>query len=148
MADRSPRETRDSEKRPTTWRPPDLLPNPVPQPGWVYRWVRTSTFGQSDPTNVSARLREGWEPVKAADHPELHLTPSEDARFKGAIEVGGLILCKIPEEIANARNRYYRDLARQQVDAVEKNFLRENDPRMPLHSQRESRTTFGSGNAE
>lgn len=137
-------ESREQDKRKVSWRPPDLLPTPTPQGGYVFRWIRTSSLGQPDLTNVSARLREGWEPVKAADHPELQLAPSDDARFKGAVEVGGLILCKIPEEIANARNEYYQNLAQQQVDAVEHNFMRENDPKMPLYSERKSRTSFGS----
>lgn len=138
-------ETRQAQARPQTWRPPNLLPDPNPQPGFTFRWVRTATLGEADATNVSSKLREGWEPVKAEDHPELMLMADKDSRFKGGVEIGGLLLCKIPTEMAMQRAAYYEGMARQQMDAVDNNFMRENDPRMPLFRERQSKVTFGRG---
>jgi len=80
--------TREIAQRPQAWKPPETLPTPAPQAGWVFRWVRTSLLGQFDPTNTSAKFREGWEPVKASDHPELQHTPdgSLNARFKDNVD--------------------------------------------------------------
>jgi len=138
-------ETRDAETRPTTWKPPSILPDPIPQPGFVYRWVRTATLGQVDNPNVSGKFREGWVPVRAEDHPEITIMHDHNSRFKGNIEIGGLLLCKIPKEIMDQRAAYHDELARRQLESVDQNFLRENDPRMPLFKERSSRTTFGRG---
>lgn len=151
MADRTPREldTREHQARPTSWRPPSILPDPKPEPGFVYRWVRTSMMNSADNTNVSKQLREGYVPVRAEDHPELMLTADDNSRFKGNIEVGGLLLCKIPEEIVRQRAVYYGAVAQQQMDSVDNNLMRESDPRMPvLRPERSSRTTFGRGPRE
>jgi len=151
MDDRTPRElaTREHEARPTSWRPPSILPDPKPEPGYVYRWVRTAMTGTPDATNVSRQLREGYVPVRAEDHPELMLEADQNGRFKGNIEVGGLLLCKIPEEVAKQREAYYRNVAQQQMDSVDNSFMRENDPRMPLlKPERISKTTFGRGPRE
>ena len=125
--------------------PPTNLPDPTPEPGYVYRWVATHVLGQSEVTNVSRRMREGWEPVKAADHPELMLMGNEKT---GNVEIGGLMLCKIAKEKAEARDAYYNQQAQNQMDSVDNNFMRQNDPRMPLFAERKSTTTrggFGSG---
>ena len=146
--DRTPRdaETRMAQTRQMSWKPPSLLPDPTPQSGYVFRWVRTATLGTADNTNVSGKLREGWEPVKAEDHPELMLAADKDSRFKGNVEVGGLLLCKMPAEMAKQRDAYYGDMARAQMESVDNNFMRENDPRMPLlKPERSSRVTFGRG---
>lgn len=150
MADRTPRDlqTRDHQAR-TPWKPPSILPDPKPEPGYVYRWVRTSMMNNADNTNVSRQMREGYVPVKAEDHPELMLYADQDGRFKGNVEVGGLLLCKIPEEIAQQRAAYYGNMAQQQMESVDNNLMRENDPRMPLlKPERSSRTTFGRGPRE
>jgi hypothetical protein len=94
-------ETREKTTRKRAWNRPELLPNPTPEPGYTYHWVRVSTRGVSDPTNVSSKLREGWEPVRADAHPELKLLASDDARHKDNVVVGGLMLCKAPIELAN-----------------------------------------------
>jgi hypothetical protein len=106
--------------------------------------VRISTRGQADPTNVSSKLREGWEPVKASEHPEIVLTGTENDRFKDNIVMGGLMLCKAPVEMVEERNAYYQEQADAQIRSVDNNFFRENDPRMPLFSERNSKTTFGN----
>lgn len=137
--------TREKTERKRSWVRPELLPSPNPEPGYEFRWVRVSTMGNADPMNVSSRLREGWEPVKAADHPEVHLMQSEDARFKDNIVVGGLMLCKTPTEMVEQRNAYYSGQAEAQMKSVDNNFMRENDPRMPLFNERKTKVTFGTG---
>lgn len=137
--------TREKSTRTRSWAPPTLLPDPNPEPGYEFRWVRLSTLGQKDPMNVSSKLREGWEPVRAADHPEVHLEMVEDQRFKDNIVVGGLMLCKIPSEMVEQRNAYYNGQAQAQIASVDNNFMRENDPRMPLFAEKKSKVTFGSG---
>lgn len=111
--------------------PPTNLPDPTPEPGYVYRWVATHVLGQSEVTNVSRRMREGWEPVKAADHPELMLMGNEKT---GNVEIGGLMLCKIAKEKAEARDDYYNQQAQNQMESVDNSFMRQNDSRMPLLS--------------
>ena len=138
-------ENRESAQRKQQWTPPETLPSPKLQPGWVFRWIRTSVMGQADPTNTSAKMREGWEPVKAEDHPELMLLADPNSRFKGNIEVGGLLLCKAPEELMKQRAEYYSRQSASQMEAVDNNFMKTEDGRMPLFNERRSSTTFGKG---
>jgi hypothetical protein len=136
-------ESRETSTRTKSWVRPELLPSPTPEPGYVYHWVRISTRGAADPTNVSSKLREGWEPVKATDHPEIVLTGVESERFKDNIVMGGLMLCKAPVEMVDERNEYYRNMAKSQMTSVNNNFMRENDPRMPLFNEQSTKVTFG-----
>jgi hypothetical protein len=138
-------DTRQVMQRPTAWRAPETLPMPDERPGWTHRYVRISTMGTSDPSNISSKLREGYEPCKAEDYPELMVHESTEGRFKGGIEVGGLLLCRIPSEFMEQRARHYERLNQSQVESVDNNFLRENDPRMPLFSEKRTKVTFGSG---
>ena len=133
------------EARPSdSWIPVNNLPQPKPQEGWVFRWVRTSTLGQPDNTNVSQKFREGWIACKSEDHPEIQLMSDIDSRFKGNVEIGGLLLCKLPEERASARDVHYGNVSHSQMESVDNNFLKQNDPRMPLtQPERSTRTTFG-----
>ena len=144
---RKPREadSRAVARRPNMWQAPEVLPNPDPRPGWKHRWVRTSTLGTADPSNVSSKLREGYEPCKAEDYPELMLHAATEGRFKGAIEVGGLLLCRIPEEFMEQRAQYYEQQNKAQVESVDNNFLRQSDARMPLFAEKSSKVAFGSG---
>ena len=136
-------ETRETTTRTKSWVRPELLPSPTPEPGFVYHWVRLSTRGTADATNVSSKLREGWEPVRAVDHPEIILTGVESERFKDNIVMGGLMLCKAPVEMVEERNEYYRSMAKSQMASVNNNFMRENDPRMPLFNEQSTKVTFG-----
>lgn len=148
MAERTPRdlETRVQAERPKQWAPAELLPSPNPEPGYAFRWIRVSTLGVSDPRNVSGKLREGWEPVKASQHPEIQLMESgEKPRFPDSIEIGGLILCKTPVEFVDQRNRHYQKLTEGQMTSIDNNFMRENDARMPLFRERRSEVKFGRG---
>ena len=102
-------------------------------------------MGTADPSNISSRLREGYEPCKGEDYPELMMHAATEGRFKGGIEVGGLLLCRIPEEFLQQRSSFYEGQNKAQMESVDNNFLRENDPRMPLFSEKKTKVTFGSG---
>lgn len=138
-------QTRDATVRKKLWQPADLLPSPNPVEGYEHRWVRKSMMGQSDPTNTSRSFREGWEPCRLDDYPELALSVDVDAKTTGLVEVGGLILCKMPIEMLTARNAYYQQHTRAQIESVDSNLMRENDPRMPLFKDSKSSVTFGRG---
>jgi hypothetical protein len=139
---RTPRdlETREKQTR-YVYKPSSALPDPDPQPGWAFRWIATHILGQADPTNVSRKRRDGWEPVKAEDHPELMISGSTS----GNVEIGGLMLCKMPDAKLAAMTDYYDNVNKQQSESVDNNFLRQNDPRMPLFAERKSAVTRGAG---
>ena len=138
-------ETREKTARKTAWKRPEVLPSPTPEEGYVYRWIRVANQGQVDATNVSSKLREGWTAVKASDHPEITLVTIENDRFKDNVVIGGLMLCKAPVELANERNEHYAEQTASQMNAVDNNLMRENDPRMPIFNDRKSKVTFGKG---
>ena len=139
-------ETRESEERaPLTWSQPGLLPEITPEEGYAYRWIRTSMMGQADARNVSMKFREGWVPVKASDHPEAQAYLEPNSRYKDAIEVGGLILCKTPKELTQQRDSFYQKQAEDQIKSVDNSFMREDDPRMKKFAERNSTVTFGKG---
>ena len=139
-------ETRERTTRKKAWQRPETLPSPNPEPGYTYRWIRTSTHGQVDATNVSSKLREGWEPVKATDHPEITLVTIENERFRDNVVIGGLMLCKAPIELVEERTEHIKEQTTNQIKSVDNNLMRENDPRMPLFHERKSKVTFGKGN--
>ena len=138
-------DTKEKKAHIPAWKRPELLPDPTPQEGYTFHWVRVATNGQPDPTNVSAKLREGWEPVKAVDHPEIELASIENDRYKDNVVMGGLMLCKAPVELVEERNAYYKESSEAQIRSVDNNLMRENDPRMPLFSERSTKVTFGKG---
>ena len=138
-------ETREQTTRKRSWQRPELLPSPEPEDGYKFHWVRVSTQGQVDATNVSSKIREGWEPVKASDHPEITMVSVENERFKDNVVIGGLMLCKAPVEMVEERNDYYNQQAKSQMESVDNNLMRENDPRMPLFNERKTKVTFGKG---
>ena len=145
---RTPRslDCRDESKREEPWPPATLLPSPDPVDGFTFRWVRVAMRGEPDNQNVSRKLREGWVPVKLEDYPELQVIPDVDSRFKGNIVVGGLMLCKNSKERMAAKRAYHDKQAQAQMEAVDSNYMRENDARMPmLQSERKTRVTFGDG---
>lgn len=139
-------ETRENEVRPVKrWSPAQLLPKVNEEPGYKMRWVRTKFAMKDDASNISTKLQEGWEPVKASDHPEVFVYANPDSRFKDSIEIGGLILCKTPVEFVEQRNAYYQQIAESQMASVDNNFMRQSDARMPLFKERQSKVTFGKG---
>lgn len=138
-------ETRAVTERPKQWMPAELLPEPDIQAGFKYRWIRVATLNQADPRNLSSKLREGWEPVRIEEQPKFKLLADPNSRFKDNIEIGGLLLCKTPEEFVEQRNNHYQQLTESQTNAVDNSLMRENDPRMPLFNERKSSVTFGKG---
>jgi hypothetical protein len=144
---RKPREieTRVTSERPKQWMPPELLPEPDKQPGYSYRWIRVSTLSNADPRNLSAKLREGWEPVALEEQPKFQLLVDPNSRYKDNIEIGGLLLCKTPTEFIDQRTAHFRNQTQAQTEAVDNNLMRQSDPRMPLFNERKSTTSFGKG---
>ena len=130
--DRKPREqdTREHEARAVVWKPPTTLPIPHPRPGLVFRWVRVSSLGQPDPSNVSSSFQEGWEPVRAADYPELEFRPDPRSVYPDNVEIGGLLLCAAPAALMKQRADYYAALTKRQMQAVNDQLDREQDPRL------------------
>ena len=145
--DRNPRtkSTREAEKR-FVWKPASILPEPNPRPGIGHRWIATSVLGESQHTNVSKKRREGWEPVRAEDYPELEVP----GNAQGNVEVGGLMLCAAPLEMIDSRNEYYANASQAQTDSVDHKFTGMSDPRMPVFSEKKSGVSrgasFGTGN--
>jgi hypothetical protein len=138
-------ETRAVQERPKQWMQPELLPEPDKQPGYNYRWIRVSTMNTADPRNLSAKLREGWEPVPVEEQPKFRLLADPNSRFKENIEVGGLLLCKTPTEFVQQRNEHFAKVTQSQTDAVDNSFMRQSDARMPLFQERKSSSSFGKG---
>ena len=138
-------ETRAGMQRPTSWQAPETLPSPNPRQGLTHRWVRVSMLGTPDVQNISGKFREGYEPVKAEDYPEMMMHASTEGRFKGNIEVGGLVLCSIPSEFLKQREAYFAKINKDTMDSVDNSFMKDNDPRMSKFSEKSTKVTFGSG---
>jgi hypothetical protein len=131
--------------RVTSWRAPETLPSPDPRPGITHRYIRVSMLGTPDAQNISAKFREGYEPVKAEDYPELMMHASTEGRFAGNIEVGGLVLCSIPTEVLKQREAYFAGVNKQTMESVDNNFMKDSDPRMSKFSEKSTKVSFGSG---
>ena len=141
MSNRTPRDLETRQSSGKRWTPPSLLPDPIKEDGYGYRWIRYSTMNQPDDRNVSSKRTQGWEPIRLEDHPELQTY----GKNSGNVEIGGLVLCKNSQEMIDQRNSYYRKMAEDQAQAVDATLMRENDPRMPLFSDRKSTTSRGRG---
>ena len=138
-------ENRATSERPNSWRPPELLPEPDKQAGFAYRWIRVSMLGTADARNISSKIREGWEPVRAEEQPRFKLLVDPNSRYPDNIEIGGLLLCKTPEEFVKQRAAYYAEQTQAQTDAVDNNLMRQSDSRMPIFKESKSSTSFGKG---
>ena len=145
MSDRTERskETRETTSRRKPWAPPSRLEAPDPKPGYQHRWIRTSLRGDDDSMNVHAKLREGWEPVRADEYPGTEFATIEDGKHAGVIGNGGLMLARIPKETVQERTAYYRDRTRDQMTAVDQDLMKEQHPSMPIENRRSSRVSFG-----
>ena len=140
-------ETRDSQTRRTPWKPPSMLDAPEAPPGYQFRWIREAARGIDDKANMSKRIREGYEPVRAEDYPDFEAPTVDSGSNKGVIGVGGLILAKVPVETAEERTAYFQNQAKTAMDGVDQNYMRESDARMPIKDsdiQRTSKVAFGS----
>jgi hypothetical protein len=145
--DRAPRssETRETQEARRPWEPPSLLKTPEPPPGMRYRWIRTEIRGQEDRKNVMQRFREGYEPVKPNEIPELDVPIIDHGKHAGVVGIGGLMLCKIDDSIARERDTYFANKTDNQMNAVDNDLMREEHPAMPITKSRQSRVTFGGG---
>ena len=135
--------TRSKTERPKVWTPPSSLDAPPAPDGFRHRWIRAESLGFSDTKNVSARLREGFELVRADEYPDAQYPVITDGKYAGVIGVGGLLLARISEEIAKQRAAYIESLAKGQDEAVEHDLMKEQHKSMPINVDRQSRVTFG-----
>ena len=136
-------QTRSKTERPKVWTPPSSLDAPPAPDGFRHRWIRAESLGFSDTKNVSARLREGFELVRADEYPDSQYPVITDGKYAGVIGVGGLLLARISEEIAKQRAAYQDKLTEGQDEAVETNLMKEQHKSMPINIERQSRVTFG-----
>jgi len=142
---RQPRstETREKTSLRKPWAPPSRLEAPDAPDGYKHRWIRTALRGDDDKMNVHAKLREGWEPVRADEYPGFDYAAIDEGQHAGVIGNGGLMLARIPEETAQERTAYYRGRTREQMVAVDQDLMKEQHPSMPITNDRQSRVTFG-----
>ena len=136
-------QTRDKVKRPTTWTPPSSLDAPPAPDGFRHRWIRTETMGFDDTKNMSGKIRSGWELVRADEYPGTDYPSVKEGKYAGVIGVGGLVLARIPEEVAKAREEYFRRQTKDRDDAVNNDLMKEEHPSMPINQERQTRVTFG-----
>mgnify|MGYP003111111668 CR=1 FL=1 len=137
-------ETREKEARKRSWVPPSNLEAPEPPEGFHHRWVRFEYRGTLDDKNVTARLRSGYEPVKASEYPDrLDLPSLSEGKYKGIIAVGGLMLMRCPIEVKEARDEYFEGLTQDQQKSVDNDLMKEEHPSMPISQERQSRVSFG-----
>ena len=143
--DRTPRtaDTRATESRRKPWAPPSVLDAPAAPEGYKHRWVRASIRGEEDKGNVFNRLRQGYEPVRAEEHPDYQAPTIDDGKHAGVIGNGGLILTRVPVETAHERTEFYGNRTREQMAAVDQDLMKEQHPSMPINQQRQSRVSFG-----
>ena len=136
-------QTRQKTERPKVWTPPSSLDAPPAPDGFRHRWIRAESLGFQDSKNISGRLRSGYELVRADAYKDADYPVVTDGKYKGIIGVGGLLLARIPEELAKQRTDYYAGLAKGQDEAVEHDLLKEQHKSMPINVDRQSRVTFG-----
>jgi hypothetical protein len=136
-------QTREKDSRPKVWSPPSSLDAPPAPTGFRHRWIRTETLGFQDTKNVAGRVRSGYELVRADEYPDSDYPIVEDGKYKGVIGVGGLVLARVPEEIAQQRADYYKRQAKENVEAVDNDLMKEQHPSMPINIDRQTRVTFG-----
>tara|TARA_R100000900_G_scaffold117177_1_gene92181 strand:+ start:558 stop:1010 length:453 start_codon:yes stop_codon:yes gene_type:complete len=147
MATRSARdsESRENAERIQQWRPGSALDAPEPPIGFKHRWIRESVLEYDDKTNVHKKRQEGWELVRAEEYPDYVGPVVDEGRNAGTIGVGGLVLARIPEELVEQRNRHFDTVAQNQMDAVDRDWMRENNALMPKQApQRKTSVSFGS----
>ena len=136
-------QTREKTTHKKVWTPPSSLDAPPAPTGFRHRWIRTETLGFQDTKNVAGRVRSGYELVRADEYPDSDYPIVEDGKYKGVIGVGGLVLARVPEEIAQQRADYYKKQARENVEAVDNDLMKEQHPSMPINIDRQTRVTFG-----
>ena len=141
-------QTRSKTERPRVWTPPSSLDAPKAPDGYRHRWIRVETMGFDDTKNVQGKLRTGWELVRADEYPGSEYPVITEGKYKGMIGVGGLVLARIPEEIAKSRDEYFRNMTRDANEALEHDLKREQHKSMPISQDRQSRVQFGGTKKE
>ena len=136
-------ETRSKTNRPQVWTPPSSLDAPPAPDGYRHRWIRAESLGFDDTKNITGRLRSGYELVRSDEYPEANYPVVKDGKYAGVIGVGGLLLARVPEEIAKSREAYFARMTKDREEAVANDPLREQHPSMPISSERQTRVTFG-----
>jgi hypothetical protein len=136
-------ETRVKDERPKVWTPPSSLDAPNAPDGFRHRWIRAESVGFDDTKNISGKLRSGWELVRADEYPDSNYPKVKDGKYAGVIGVGGLLLARIPEEIAKSREEYFAQRTKDREDAIANDPLRDQHPSMPISKERQTRVTFG-----
>ena len=136
-------QTREKQSRPKVWAPPSSLDAPPAPTGFQHRWLRSESLGFNDSKNIQGRLRSGYELVRADEYPDSDYPVVEDGKYKGVIGVGGLLLARVPEEIAKQRTDYYAKMHDDKVKAVDNDLMKEQHPSMPIDVDRQTRVTFG-----
>lgn len=142
---RTPRasQTREKESKPKVWTPPSALDAPPAPNGFRHRWVRAESLGFQDTKNVAGRIRQGYELVRADEYPDSDYPIVEDGKYAGVIGVGGLVLTRVPEEVAQQRQAYYAKQSQEQVEALDNDLMKEQHSSMPINIDRQTRVTFG-----
>ena len=136
-------QTRVKEERKKVWTPPSSLDAPPAPDGYKHRWLRAESMGFDDTSNMSAKLRSGYELVRADQYPDANYPTVQDGKYKGVIGVGGLLLARIPEEIVESRKEYFARQTKDKSDAIENDLMKEQHPSMPINVDRQTRVTFG-----
>ena len=135
--------TRAKTEKPKVWTPPSSLDAPPAPDGFRHRWIRAESMGQEDTKNMSGKIRSGWELVRADEYPGEDYPQVSEGRYAGVIGVGGLVLARIPEEVARSREEYFRSMTQDREQSVENDPLKEQHPSMPINQDRQTRVTFG-----
>jgi hypothetical protein len=136
-------ETRAKTNRPQVWTPPSSLDAPPAPQGYRHRWLRAESLGFDDTKNITGSLRSGYELVRGDSYPDSQYPVIKDGKYAGVIGVGGLLLARIPEEIAKSREEYFRKRTQERTEAAENDPLKEQHPSMPVSKDRQTRVTFG-----
>jgi len=136
-------QTREKQSKPKVWTPPSALDAPPAPNGFRHRWVRAESLGFQDTKNVSGRIRQGYELVRSDEYPDSDYPIVEDGKYAGVIGVGGLVLTRVPEEVAQQRQAYYAKQSQEQVEALDNDLMKEQHSSMPINIDRQTRVTFG-----
>jgi hypothetical protein len=136
-------ETRVKQEKPKVWAPPSSLDAPPAPDGYRHRWIRAESMGQDDTRNMSGKIRSGWDLVRGDEYPDYDYPTVNDGKYAGVIGVGGLVLARIPEELAKQREAYYAQMNADRNEALENDLMKEQHPSMPINQDRQTRVTFG-----
>jgi hypothetical protein len=136
-------ETRVKQEKPKVWAPPSSLDAPPAPDGYRHRWIRAESMGQDDTRNMSGKIRSGWDLVRGDEYPDYDYPTVNDGKYAGVIGVGGLVLARIPEELAKQREAYYSQMNADRNEALENDLMKEQHPSMPINQERQTRVTFG-----